>query len=120
MNKTTAGTATLTAANSYTGDTNVNAGKLLVNNITGSGTGSGNVIVYNTGILGGSGSMSGAVTVNSGGHIATGTGGVGSGLSLTAPSVDLKDGSASRLYPRRGEHAFRYQRYSQCDRRESA
>ena len=61
--KTGGGTTTLTLANSYTGSTTVNAGKLLVNNTTGSGTGSGAVSVASGAILGGTGSISGAVNV---------------------------------------------------------
>ena len=53
---------TATAGNSYVGTTTVNAGTLLVNNTTGSGTGAGNVSV-STGTLGGSGSISGTVTI---------------------------------------------------------
>ena len=58
------GTLTLTAANTYQGGTAVNAGKLLVNNTTGSGTGTGAVTVNNSGTLGGTGTISGAVTLN--------------------------------------------------------
>jgi len=49
------GTLTLTAANTYTGNTVISNGTLNVSNISGSGTGSGNVTVSGTGILGGSG-----------------------------------------------------------------
>ena len=60
------GTLTLTGANTYSGSTNVvNVGLLLVNNSTGSGTGSGPVFVNNFGSrLGGIGTIAGAVTVN--------------------------------------------------------
>ncbi len=67
--KAGSGIMTLTGANTYgtvgvTGTT-VSAGKLLVNNTTGSGTGVGNVLV-NGGILGGSGHIDGSVSVTSG------------------------------------------------------
>jgi autotransporter-associated beta strand protein len=65
------GTMRLTAANSYSFGTTVSAGRMLVNNTSGSGTGSGAVTV-NGGILGGTGTIAGAVTVNSGGTIAPG------------------------------------------------
>lgn len=72
LTKSGAGTLRLTSANGYTGGTVVNAGKLFVNNTTGSGTGSGTVTV-NGGTLGGTGVISGAPTINAGGTIAPGT-----------------------------------------------
>lgn len=72
LTKTGAGTMRLTAANTYTAGTVVSAGRLLVNNTTGSGTGTGGVTV-NGGTLGGTGTVAGAVTLNSGGTIAPGT-----------------------------------------------
>jgi len=57
-----AGSLNLTQTNTYTGATTINGGTLLVNNISGSGTGSGNVSVT-AGALGGSGTISGAVTI---------------------------------------------------------
>ncbi len=63
--KSGAGTQILAGANTYHGGTEVNEGTLLVNNTTGSGTGSGEVVV-NGGTLGGSGAIAGLVTVNSG------------------------------------------------------
>jgi len=65
------GTMRLTAANAYSLGTTVSAGRMLVNNTGGSGTGSGPVTV-NGGILGGTGTIAGAVTVNSGGTISPG------------------------------------------------
>ncbi len=72
LTKSGAGTMQVVSNNTYTGGTIVSAGRLLVNNTTGSGTGSGAVTV-NGGFLGGTGIISGAVTVNSGGTIQPGT-----------------------------------------------
>ena len=66
------GTLALTGTNSYSGGTTINGGMLLVNNLTGSGTGSGTVTVNSGGTLGGTGIISGAVTVNSSGALAPG------------------------------------------------
>ncbi len=81
----------LYGANTYAGDTTVSSGSLMVNNSTGSGTGSGhvtiqtgatlnvsgtvsgNVTVESLGLLRGKGgTINGAVTVNSGGSLAPG------------------------------------------------
>jgi autotransporter-associated beta strand protein len=61
----------LTAANTYTGGTVLNAGTLTVNNPTGSGLGTGSVTI-NGGTLGGTGAIAGAVIVNATGHLAPG------------------------------------------------
>jgi autotransporter-associated beta strand protein len=57
---------TLTGANTYTGGTTIEGGKLVVNNMGGSGTGSGAVQV-NAGVLGGRGTIAGIVAVGTGG-----------------------------------------------------
>ncbi len=59
---TAAGRTIFTAANTYSGGTLVNAGTLLVNNTTDSGTGTGVVTVNAGGTLGGSGTIAGAVS----------------------------------------------------------
>ena len=82
------GTLALTAANTYDGETKVSGGRLLVSNSSGSGTGSGPVNV-NSGTLGGTGSISGLVTVASGAHIAPGE----SIESLGVGSMVLNSGS---------------------------
>ena len=56
------GSLVLTNANTYTGDTSVNGGTLTVSNTGGTGTGTGPVQV-NAGLLGGKGTIGGAVTV---------------------------------------------------------
>ena len=60
------GSLTLKSANTDSGATTVNSGKLSVNNTTGSATGTGPVEVAG-GKLGGTGTVAGAVTVASGG-----------------------------------------------------
>jgi autotransporter-associated beta strand protein len=65
VTKIGSGTLTLSGANDYAGTTTVSNGKLLVSNTTGSGTGSGAVIVTG-GTLGGTGSIAGTVTLNGG------------------------------------------------------
>jgi autotransporter-associated beta strand protein len=69
------GTLAVTGSNTYSGGTTISAGTLLVNDASGSGTGSGAVAVSNGGTLGGTGTVSGAVTVNSGGNLSPGSGG---------------------------------------------
>lgn len=63
------GTLTLDGANTYSGTTTIDGGTLLVNNSTGSATGTGALTVNSGGTLGGTGTVSGLVTVNSGGHV---------------------------------------------------
>ncbi len=59
------GRLTLTGPSTYTRHTSVQAGQLLISNLTGSGTGTGPVQV-NGGTLGGSGTIAGPVTVGRG------------------------------------------------------
>jgi autotransporter-associated beta strand protein len=70
--KAGAGTLALTAANTYSGGTIVSNGTLRVNNASGSGTGSGAVVVEAGGTLGGTGVVAGAVTIQNGGTLAPG------------------------------------------------
>jgi len=87
LTKVGPGTLTLTNANSYSDRTIVKAGALLVNNTTGSGTGTGPVQVA-AGTLGGKGIIAGAVAIGTGGprraYLAPGVAGVG---TLTAQSA---------------------------------
>jgi autotransporter-associated beta strand protein len=62
LTKIGTGNLTLTGANIYTGGTTINGGTLLVNNTAGSGLGTGPVRVT-TGILGGTGIISGKVAI---------------------------------------------------------
>lgn len=63
FNPLPAGTIELTAANTYALGTGVRAGTLLVNNTSGSGTGSGGVFVDSIATLGGTGRIDGATTI---------------------------------------------------------
>ena len=91
--KNEAGTLTLSGANSY-GNTTVNGGTLLVDNTSGSGTGQGNVTVNNGATLGGTGSISGSVTMNnltSGTTLSPGDP-IGTPADLATGSLTLKSG----------------------------
>lgn len=57
------GVVVFTNANTYSGNTLVSSGTLLINNSVGSGTGSGNVTVGVSGTLGGTGAIAGSVDV---------------------------------------------------------
>jgi autotransporter-associated beta strand protein len=57
LTKAGTGTQALSYANTYSGDTAINGGTLLVRNAAGSGTGSGNVAVGASGTLGGDGRL---------------------------------------------------------------
>jgi fibronectin-binding autotransporter adhesin len=90
------GTTTLTANNTYTGATNVNAGKLLINGNQSSASGA--VTVTNSGsVLGGTGTIGSAVTVNSGAAILGGTGTSASGTLSVSASLTLNSGSIVEL-----------------------
>ena len=90
----TSGGWALTATNtSYSGGTTVSKGLLLVNNAAGSGTGSGAVTVNAGGTLGGTGTVAGAVSVNAGGVLKAGSGGLGvltvqNGLALAGGATN--------------------------------
>ncbi len=70
---------TLSGASTYTGGTNVNDGKLVVDNQSGSGTGTG-VVRVNRGSLGGGGIIAGPVTL-----------GTGRGVAILAPAHGLAE-----------------------------
>jgi autotransporter-associated beta strand protein len=66
------GTMVLAASNSYSGGTAVSNGMLQVNNLSGSGTGGGQVVVAGGGALSGTGEIGGSLTINGGGTLASG------------------------------------------------
>jgi hypothetical protein len=81
---------TRAAGNSYNGTTTVSGGTLLVNNLTGSGTGVGTVTVSTGGTLGGSGFLTGPVVVNTGATLSPGN---SPGNLTVANDVTLNTGS---------------------------
>ncbi|MDY0170433.1 MAG: LamG-like jellyroll fold domain-containing protein [Thermoguttaceae bacterium] len=84
------GTMVLSGANTFVGGVSLDAGKLLVNNTAGSGTGTGPVTVNSGGTLGGAGTIAGATTVKTGGTLATGT---SIGTLTFGNSLTLEDGA---------------------------
>jgi autotransporter-associated beta strand protein len=68
------GTMELTAANLYQGGTTISGGTLLVNNTSGSGTGTGGVTVESGGTLAGNATITGDILVQPGGTLAPGYG----------------------------------------------
>lgn len=64
LTKTGAGTLVLSGANLYTDGTTVSAGTLRVNNSTGSGTGTGDVVVASGAFLTGAGTVNGNVNID--------------------------------------------------------
>jgi autotransporter-associated beta strand protein len=99
ITKSGTGTATLTADNSYSGTTTINAGGTL--RINGTQSGTGNVNVASGGTLGGTGTLPGAVNIVSGATLAPGAGigtfTTGSSTRTTTISGTLKieyDGAA--------------------------
>ena len=95
LTKLGSGTLVLADANTYTGGTTVTAGKLLVNNTSGSGTGSGAVTVGNQAVLGGTGSIAGDVTIQSGGLLTAGDVGASLGDNSLAIGGNLTMQSGS-------------------------
>lgn len=72
VNKIGAGRLTLNGSSTYAGGTTVNAGTLRVNNVTGSGTGAGEVEIFSGAILTGKGKIAGSTTVDDGATLAPG------------------------------------------------
>lgn len=95
LTKTGAGVLQLSATNTYTGATTVNAGTLLYNGNSVAVTGA--VTLNNAGsVLGGTGTLGGAVTVNSGAILQGGAGAATGTLTLTSNPV-LNAGSVIGL-----------------------
>ncbi|MEI7908684.1 MAG: autotransporter-associated beta strand repeat-containing protein [Verrucomicrobiota bacterium] len=87
LTKAGGGTMLLSATNTYTGATTVNAGTLLVNGSTGI-----SAVTVNGGALGGTGIIGGAVTINSGGTLTVG-GATGTPGTLTINGDVLLNGN---------------------------
>jgi autotransporter-associated beta strand protein len=85
------GTWTLPRVNTYSGTTTASGGTLLVNGSTSTGA----VTVGNSATLGGIGTLGGALTVQPGGNLAPGAGGIGK--LTTSSAVVLQPGSTTHM-----------------------
>ncbi len=72
LRKSTVGTATLSGVNTYTGTTNVNGGRLLVNGSLANGPAAYDVVVASGATLGGTGNILGVVQIQPGSTLAPG------------------------------------------------
>ena len=91
LHKTGSGVLEMTAMHTYTGTNTIDAGTLLANSSL--STGYGSVIVTNSGTLGGTGIVLGAVSVYSGASLAPGLSGASVGTLTVNNNVSLKAGS---------------------------
>jgi autotransporter-associated beta strand protein len=82
LSKTGTGSWTINNVNTYTGATSVDGGTLMVENTTGSATGTGSVTVKSGAVLGGSGIISGTVNILSGGTISAGSNAATGSISI--------------------------------------
>ncbi len=90
------GSPSLIGINTYAGGTTVSAGILFVNNLTGSGTGSGAVKVESGATLGGTGIVGGTANIQSGANLSPGNNGIGTltisgALTLNSSSTSAFD-----------------------------
>ena len=89
------GAVVLAKANTYKGGTTVSGhGVLVANNPTGSATGTGAVVINSGATIGGRGSVSGAMTLNSGGTVMPGTNSIGTAGTAFHGSSLLWNGDA--------------------------
>ena len=93
VNQLGTGTTVLDQNNTYTGETKVGAGLLIINGNNTAATG--NVTVQNGGTLRGSGTLGGNITVQSGGTISGGPGGSSFETLTTTQGLSLLDGSSA-------------------------
>ncbi|AHF89762.1 autotransporter [Opitutaceae bacterium TAV5] len=101
IEKTGTGTQILSNANTYSGGTTVEEGALLVANASGSGVGTGEVAVKNSGTFGGTGIVAlaagNAIIVDSGGTLIGGDGETLNSVLTIANDVTFQSGSTIRL-----------------------
>ena len=90
LEKTGGGAFTLIGANTFTGGVTISGGTLLACNTNGTATGTGGVVVQNSGTIGGTGFASGLTTVNNGGSISPGQ----SAGTLTLDAVNFATGAS--------------------------